>query len=156
MAPEKPVTMTPARFAALVEAYGGDSLRWPQVEREAAQHWLAANPEAMALVALARSLDELMVQPEPADVSATLQERLLADFDRAASIWTWRKVARAAAEAMWPGAPLWQPACALGLAVAVGFGVAVFVPLDIAPPNDNASAVFALDRAPDADAGQGI
>jgi ferric-dicitrate binding protein FerR (iron transport regulator) len=148
--------MSRARFAAIVDAYGGDSQRWPEVERDAAQRWLAANPEAEALVAQARGLDQAMARPESVAVSAALENRLLMDFDRMARGWSWHKLARAAAETVWPGAPVWQPACALGLSLAIGICVAVFAPLDVAPPSDAAGSGFALDATPDADAGQGI
>ncbi len=44
-------------------------------------------------------------------------------------------------ETVWPGAPLWQPACALALSLMIGLGVAAFAPLD--PPQDD--GLFAFD-----------
>ena len=48
--------LTPARFAALAEAYGGDIGRWPAEERTAALR-LAANPSMQALLTEAGQLD---------------------------------------------------------------------------------------------------
>jgi hypothetical protein len=93
---------------------------------------------------------------EPVGASAALENRLLDDFDRVTRRWSWARLARAAAERVWPGAPLWQPACAFALAFGVGLGVAAFAPLDVVPPDDRAVGAFTLDAAPDTDAGQDI
>ena len=53
---------------------------------------------------------------------------------------------------MWPGAPVWQPACSFALALLIGTGVAAFAPLDL-PQQDDA---FALGGPPDIDIGHGI
>ena len=63
---------------------------------------------------------------------------------------------RRAADAVWPDAPAWQPACAFALAFLIGTGVAAFAPFDIPQADDAGAAVFAFDMAPDADAGQGL
>ncbi len=49
--------MTPERFGALADAYGGDIDRWPLAERDAARSYLHARPEACAVLALAAGLD---------------------------------------------------------------------------------------------------
>jgi len=148
--------MTQTRFAALVAAYGAEPRRWPLAEREAAEIWLAANPAAQELVSQALALDRALDASEPVGASAALENRLLDDFDRVTRRWSWARLARAAAERVWPGAPLWQPACAFALAFGVGLGVAAFAPLDVVPPDDRAVGAFTLDAAPDTDAGQDI
>ena len=113
----------------------------------------------------AARLDRLLaLAPTPA-VPAALERRILADFERVrrhanqqsiSARWTFAKFMHRAASSVWPDAPLWQPAAAFGLALLIGTGVAAFAPLDV-PQQDDASAnVFALDSAPDVDAGQGI
>ena len=104
----------------------------------------------------AARLDRLLaLAPTPA-VPAALERRIMADYDRISARWTFAKFIRSAAASVWPDAPLWQPAAAFGLALLIGTGVAAFAPLDV-PQQDDASAnVFALDSAPDVDAGQGI
>jgi hypothetical protein len=97
----------------------------------------------------------LAAAPAPA-VPAALERRILADFDRIASRWTFAKALRRAAEAVWPGAPAWQPAFAFAAALLIGTGVAGFAPFDIPQQDDAGAAVFALDVSPDGDAGQGI
>lgn len=52
--------MTAQRFDQIVTAYGGEPMRWPAPEREAALHYLAQNPEAQTLVAENRELDRLL------------------------------------------------------------------------------------------------
>ena len=80
----------------------------------------------------------------------------LADFDRVHARWSFAKFARRIGDAVWPGAPVWQPAGAFALALLIGLGVATFAPFDIAQQDDASANVFALDGSPDIDAGQGI
>ena len=56
------------------------------------------------------ALDRLLAQAPVPTVSSTLERRILGDFDRARSRWSFAKALRAAAEAVWPGGPVWQPA----------------------------------------------
>ncbi|MEI9888727.1 MAG: hypothetical protein WDN08_19955 [Rhizomicrobium sp.] len=104
----------------------------------------------------AAGLDRLLAHAEMPVVPAALGRRILADFDRVHTGRTWANAWRRAAEAVWPGAPLWQPVAAFGLALLIGAGVAVFAPLDIPQQDDAGAHVFALDAAPDTDAGKGI
>jgi hypothetical protein len=99
-------------------------------------------------------LDRLLAQAASADaVPASLERRILADFDRVQARWSVAKLLHRAADAVWPDAPIWQPAGALALAVLIGVGVAVLAPIDL----ERADApLFAFEGAPDADAGQGI
>jgi hypothetical protein len=102
------------------------------------------------------ALDRLLAKAPVPAVSPVLERRILADFDRVQARWSFAKVLRAAADVVWPGGPLWQPAGAFALALLIGVGVAVFAPFDIAQQDDASASVFALDGAPDVDAGQGI
>ena len=148
--------MDEARFARLVEAYGAEPARWPAGERHAAQRLLSSSTSAQHALAQARALDRALAPATPPSVSLALENRLLTDFDRAQRRWSLRKSIDAAARTVWPGAPLWQPATVFGLALAIGIGVAVLAPLDLRQGEDNSAGVFALDAAPDIDAGQGI
>jgi len=104
----------------------------------------------------AARLDRLLAAAAAPAVPAALERRILADFDRIASRWSFAKLLRRAADAVWPGAPVWQPACAFAVALLIGTGVAAFAPFDIPQQDDASTSVFALDAAPDGDAGQGI
>jgi hypothetical protein len=148
--------MTQARFAAIVEAYGADAERWPAAEKEAAKGWLALNPLAQTLLSQSNGLDRILCISDLPAVSATLERRMMEDFDRARQRWSLRRLADVVADAVWPGGPLWQPACAFGLALAAGLGIALFAPFDIPQQDEASSSVFALDTVSDADAGHGI
>lgn len=102
------------------------------------------------------TLDRLLDKGERPVASATLERRILADFDRVNARWSFTKLVRGVSEAIWPGSPVWQPVGALAMALIIGLGVAVFAPLDIAQQDDATANVFALDGSPDVDAGQGI
>jgi anti-sigma factor RsiW len=100
------------RLSEIVEAYGGDPLRWPEAERLAAQALAARDPRAAALVAEAEALDLLFdAVPAPAP-SAALTARVLARAPRPS---LWRE--------LFPGMPAWRPALGFALALAVGVGV---------------------------------
>lgn len=101
---------------------------------------------------LGRLLDTV---PAPA-ASPALEQRILADYDRVRSRWSFAKAARRFGDAVWPGAPVWQPAGAFAVALLIGLGVAAFAPFDVAQQDDASANVFALDGSPDIDAGQGI
>lgn len=61
-------------------------------------------------------------EPAPAALSA----RILADFD-AMSLKRWN-LSRLI-DAIWPGAPAWKPAAALGLSLLIGLGVGALLPV---------------------------
>ncbi len=61
--------------------------------------------------------------------TAALERRILADFDATAARRGRGWLARLA-DAVWPGAPVWQPAAALGLSLAVGIAVGVIYPME--------------------------
>lgn len=61
--------MTPERFTALLDAYGGDANRWPEAERAAALAYLEHTPAAHAERDAALKLDALINRyPAPAPV----------------------------------------------------------------------------------------
>ena len=70
--------MTPERFAALAEAYGGDITRWPDAEREAAKAWLSEHPAADAVLSAERRLDDLLDAWPRSSPSAQLLDRVIA------------------------------------------------------------------------------
>jgi hypothetical protein len=80
-------------------------------------------------------------------VSAALQARILADFDRVAArhqSWFGR-----IGDRLWPGAPAWQPASVLALSLVVGLMAGVFVPSPAASISSSDQVVTAaLDSAP--------
>ena len=82
--------------------------------------------------------------------------RMQANNNVQARRWTFARLLRHAADAVWPGAPVWQPACAFALALIVGVGVAAFAPLDIPQGDDASTAAFTFDLSPDGDASQGL
>jgi len=74
--------MTEERFFQILEAYGSDPARWPAAERDAAQAFTAAHPDAagMALQAEAR-LDALLgLADAGSDVPELLEHRILRSF----------------------------------------------------------------------------
>ena len=147
--------MSEERFKSLVEAYGGDPARWPLGEREAALRVLHSNATARAGAEEARRLDVKLGAASAVQVPDALTDRLLADFARASRRWRTRRFVASLADAVWPGAPLWQPAVALGLALAIGIGIAALAPLDLRS-YDDPSGAFAFDTVPGGDAGQDI
>jgi hypothetical protein len=52
--------VTPERFAALADAYGGDIGRWPIAERDAAWMHLRRQPDARDLLSAAADLDAVL------------------------------------------------------------------------------------------------
>ena len=109
----------------------------------------------------AARLNRLLDAAPAPTVPAALERRIMADFERVrrhaeeertAARWTVAKALRRIADAVWPGAPVWQPACAFALALLIGTGVAAFAPLDLPQQDDT----FALGGPPDIDIGHGI
>lgn len=69
--------VTVARFRDLVAAYGANSARWPEAERDAARALIAASAEARDIVARAERLDTALAAL-PADVPDAALSRLMA------------------------------------------------------------------------------
>lgn len=71
--------MTPARFIALIEAYGADRRRWPEAERAAVGAFVAAHPDVTRqAMAQADTLDALLFASRPPQPSAALRDRVIA------------------------------------------------------------------------------
>ncbi|MBI2977926.1 MAG: hypothetical protein HYY38_03675 [Rhodospirillales bacterium] len=68
--------MNRLRLQRLIEAYGADPARWPAAERDAARALLAQTPDAAAMRARARLLDEALDGFAPA-ADAGAEQRLL-------------------------------------------------------------------------------
>jgi anti-sigma factor RsiW len=85
--------MTPDRFRAFAEAYGGDLGRWPQAERGEAERLLATSPEAVAILADARGLDETLaryaVAPPAGEVGRRIANALLRRRGRRSGMRQW-------------------------------------------------------------------
>jgi hypothetical protein len=101
---------------------------------------------------------EAILQELPSvSVTPALQARLLASFDEV----TARRhsglggLLRRLGEAVWPGAPAWQPAAVLAASLAIGIAAGTFVPLEeaLADGMDQPAAV-ALDAPPTFDLGE--
>jgi hypothetical protein len=71
--------MTPERFAALLDAYGGDPARWPDAEREQARALLDRSADARARRGAAAALDALLDRATTLKPSRGLAERILAE-----------------------------------------------------------------------------
>lgn len=109
--------MDAERFQFLLDAYGGDSQRWPAEERAAMQAFLSANEEAEAWRQEAQALD------------LTLSAYPVASFDLADRIL--ESVPRSGLEAFldWllpqkPGA-WWRPAAAAALPLFLGIAIGI-------------------------------
>jgi hypothetical protein len=70
-------SMSLARFASILDAYGAAPRRWPAAERAAAEALLAESPEARAMLEKAAELDRLLDAAEPPAPSATLRAKIL-------------------------------------------------------------------------------
>ena len=76
-------------------------------------------------------LDRLLARIKAPAASPALSRRVLADFDRLAARPGLSRSLRRLAEAVWPGAPVWQPVAAFALALAIGLGAAAMAPLEL-------------------------
>lgn len=117
--------MTPERFEALAEAYGGDPARWPATERDAAAALMADRPAwAQAVLAEAAALDGLLSALPAPRAPAELVARIV----------------RGAPAPRRPWRRWFVPAAmGAGLAAATAAGVLVGVQLgaaDVAPSGD--------------------
>jgi hypothetical protein len=80
--PNEPMTLL--RFGELVEAYGAELARWPDVERRRAEQLLEREPAAALQLAEAARLDDLLDAYEAAPVTPALRARVLEAPVRAA------------------------------------------------------------------------
>jgi hypothetical protein len=157
---DRKVPMNPDRFAALVDAYGALPSRWPAGERAAAEAFAAANAASNAALADASGLDRTLDRLPTEDIPSGLRARILAAYDEAVMRRAGGPFGSIPAalgrlrDAIWPGAPLWQPASAFALSLAIGLAMGLLVPSAVsahdADPSANllvvTPAVFDLDH----------
>ena len=113
-------TITAARFAALLEAYGADIARWPHAERLAAHAYAETAPEAAQLLAEARTVDALLAaipQPRP---SRRLEAAILAQIHAVAPFPQKKGGVVGLLESLWPRAAVWKPASVFVSALVLG------------------------------------
>ena len=79
-----------------------------------------------------------------AEPASALQARILADFDAVSARRARWSVSRLV-DAVWPGAPVWKPACALGLSLMIGLGVGALLPVSGALDETNVAFAPGLD-----------
>jgi hypothetical protein len=114
------VTITAARFAALLEAYGADIARWPQEERLAAHAYAETAPEAAQRLAEARTVDALLAAiPEPRP-STRLEAAILAQIHAVAPLPQKNGGVAGFLESLWPRAAVWKPASVFVSALVLG------------------------------------
>ncbi|HEX4196993.1 MAG TPA: hypothetical protein VHZ26_06085 [Caulobacteraceae bacterium] len=132
--------MDEERFRRLIEAYGGESARWPQAERAPALRYLAATAAAHATRAEARRLDQMLDAWAVDDRAAALAARIAAGAPASRSL---------RPRDLWISGVSLAAACVIGVMVGAGFGVAS---LDTAPARDGdaatATVTAALDGTP--------
>jgi hypothetical protein len=87
-------------------------------------------------------IDRALATLPPPAISPELRVRILEDFTRQSGrnpgAWLRRQL-----DSIWPGVPLWQPAAALAVSLAIGFGIGVFVPLSSG--DDEVTSTLSLD-----------
>ena len=90
--------MNRERFDSIVDAYGARPDRWPEAEREAAEAYLEAHPEARVALDAAAELDELIqaaaIAPQPSEL---MSARLLRAAPARAVFDNWQRIAAAVA-----------------------------------------------------------
>ncbi len=104
--------MKTERLAEILQAYGGDPLRWPEAERLAAQGLAARDPRAAAMVDEAEALDALFDAAPTVTPDAALIARVLARRPRPS---LWRE--------LFPNTGVWKPAAGFAVALALGVGI---------------------------------
>jgi hypothetical protein len=150
-----------SRLAAMIEAYGAKSSRWPPAERESALIGINADLAAQDLVRAAAEFDRALDRFEVSEEHAALADRILGDFDAAVQRKRSSLQARLIAaglrvrEIVWPDAPLWKPAAALTLSILLGVfaGVVMHQAATMHDINDS-NAMISDDGAPAIDGDQ--
>ncbi len=105
--------MDAERFEQLIEAYGGESARWPQAERSPALRHLAATPVAHATRAGALRLDEVLSAWAPQTATTALHDRIAAAAPGVRGLHP---------RELWISGVGLAAACVVGLMVGAGFG----------------------------------
>ncbi len=123
--------MTPERFEALADAFGGDLARWPDAERDAAAAMLAAEPAwAGATLARAGELDAVLDAFAAPRADGALAERIAAAAPARRRRWR-----------VW----LAPAGLGVGLAAACAAGVMLGVQLGAPQPAGGESLMTAAD-----------
>jgi hypothetical protein len=109
------------RLRAVVDAYGGSSARWPEVDRAQLEALLLENAAAQKIVAEATGLDQWLDHAAPPPPSSELMADILFVPPKA----NWHQVL---AE-LWPFGPIWKPASGLAMALVLSVMTASLMPL---------------------------
>ncbi len=133
------------RFRELMEAYGADPQRWPDIERAGGEALLAQNADAATLRRRAAALDALLDRATlPA--SAIDAERLIASVtaqpQHTAEIVTLRPARKPA------GGGFWLKVASLAAAAAIGFLVGVTQLGGLGDPSAPSTGVELADISP--------
>ena len=122
------------RLARIISVYGANPRRWPGDVGKLEPRDIGKKEELSAQLADEAALDEALDSVPAVEIPDRLREQLLASFERFReqdSARISRRIARLVAslrELVWPGAPLWQPACALSLSIVVGLSAGLAIP----------------------------
>ncbi len=130
---------TKIRAAALIDAFGADTARWPADERGAALAAIAADPALTARLAEAQALDAGLAAWAAAPVP---RARSFAD-DLPALLPA--PIVAARPRPLWRGFALGGGAVAASLAVALVFGLPASGPAPVAAPAPQIAAVAPTD-----------
>ena len=149
--------MTASRARQLLESYGSDPARWPDAERAAALALLGADTSLDAARKGEEALDAVLTALPPEDVVRGLPHRILGDFDRHVSSRQGhlRRIIRdwleKLGDAVWPGAPLWQPIAAMSVSLLIGLAAGTLLPEQPARDTDETvvSSPFDMNAATD-------
>jgi hypothetical protein len=128
--------MTTERFSQLLDAYGGDTKRWPIEERAAALQLLEQSNDARHLQQSALILDGLLDSVPILPPSTALRERILAQIhpftSQTQDAWQWLIQLIIGTT---PGEHIWRPAVALGIPLLLG--IVIGLNLALLPENAN-------------------
>jgi hypothetical protein len=152
------MTLTLKRFGELADAYGGDLQRWPEEIRPAARTLIDSSPEARAMFAEARALDEALQSASRREDCALFAAR---EREAAVARLGSRVAARIGASPSRPRPhawPAWRPSFGLiaarvlspGLATGGVLAVAagLLIGLLSAPPSTPGDVLAILEPAP--------
>jgi hypothetical protein len=103
-------------------------------------------------------LSDILQELPPVPVTPALQARVLASFDAVSGKRRFGLTGMLVrlGEAIWPGAPAWQPAVVLAASLAIGIAAGTVVPLEeaLADSIDQPTAGIALDAPPSFELGE--
>jgi hypothetical protein len=134
-------SMDAERFEQLIQAYGGESARWPQADRAPALRYLAATPAAHAMRAGALRLDEVLGAWAPQAASTALRDRIAAGAPAVRAL---------RPRDLWISGVGLAAACVIGLMVGAGFAAGPGQPTAHEGDTATANISAALDGTPPA------